>query len=91
MPFKYKYMEAIEIKPHNERMQLFARCVNIVNQFHKMGFENRSSFCEIVQEYDPSFKNYSKLKKLHEFWIMRALKIEMILELESIIDRLKSE
>ena len=91
MQFKNKYMEAISITPHNERMQLFARCVNIINEFQKMGFDNRSAFCVIVQELDPSYRDYHKLKKLHEFWNMRAHKVEMILELESIVDTLKKE
>jgi hypothetical protein len=84
-------MEAILIEPHNDKMQAYARCVSVVNDFHKMGFGNRSAFCVIVQEYDSTYKDYHKIKKLHEFWNMRAHKLDMIVELESVVDRLKNE
>jgi hypothetical protein len=44
-----------------------------------------------VQEYDRTYRDYHKLKKLHEFWNMRAHKLDMIVELESIVHKLKSE
>ena len=84
-------MKTISINPHNQRMEIFARCVNVINEFKKLGFENRSAFVEVIQEYDESYKEYAKTKQLHDFWIIRALKMDILTDMETILEQLKQE
>jgi biotin carboxylase len=86
-----KDMKAIQITPHTKKVEAFARTVNAINEFQILGFKTRAAFIEIVQEYDDSYKDFTKGQKLTLFWNARHVQMETILELESIIDRLKSE
>lgn len=84
-------MKAISISPNSKRIETFARSVNILNNFQNLGFKTRSSFVEIVQEYSPDFKDFKKTRKLIEFWNLRHVNTQTVLELESIVERLNQE
>lgn len=80
------------ITPHNERVDIFCRSVQLINEFAKLGFDNRSQFINVVQETDPeTFSGYKMGTQLQHFYIMRKFDESIIADLEKVLEKLKSE
>ena len=80
------------ISPDNERVNIYCRSVQLINEFAKLGFDNRSQFVKVVQEVDPeTFAGYQMGIQLQNFFIMRKFDEKIIDALEKILEILKSE
>ena len=80
------------ISPQNERVDIFCRSVQLINEFAKLGFERRAQFIDVVQEVNPEkFKDYKMGTQLEHFYVMRKFDESLIADLEQILETLKSE
>lgn len=84
-------MDAITILPVNKVMATRVESVRLLNEFKGRGFNNLSSFRNVVICELPEFNTYEKMVQLNNFWQVRHFNSELNSKLNLIIEKLKAE
>lgn len=84
-------MKIVQINPVNNDMYLLANAIRILNEYKRLGFNNRGAFLEVVRLKDPEYNDYNLLRKLEFFWAGRLKDKHVNDDLEVILEKLKIE
>lgn len=84
-------MNLVNIAPADMEMKLRLEAWSILNEFRGLGFYKRNAFLSIVKFYCPEYKDQTNEDALNRFWASRNFDQELLSDLRSVLDKLKSE
>ena len=81
----------ITIYPADALMADWGATLKILDGFRKLGFTTPSAFVEVVQSYDPEYKEFKKYQQLQSFWNLRLRNVAVNEDLNKVLENLKTE
>jgi len=68
-----------------------SRCVKTISAFKGLGFSSFSAFSRVVCDYHKKYNTEQNLFVLWKHWVMREPSYAVMIDLENVLQKIKSE
>lgn len=84
-------IQGIRINPVTKEMAIRVKSIWILNEFYKLGFDQRSDFINAVVDKDREYFRYPKTNLLENYWLGRKHEEAFNERMEAILNQIKAE